>query len=312
VTSASRSVSILFIVNPIAGAGQGRTRWRAFERRLGEQGIRGDHAITSAPGDALRLAAEAGPRCDVVVAVGGDGTVFEVCSGLLSTPDNKAALAIVPFGTGNDSAAAIGIRSEAEALEALRQGSLRQVDVIAMDCLIEGQLTRRHAFLFAAVGISGELLRQTTPAVKRLFGQKLAYPVGLLRALLSYRAPHLRVTCDERVAQGRFLFVGASNTERSGGGMRLAPGARIDDGLLNVNLIQAVGRWEAFLQVRRLCAGLHVTHPKVRYHTARRLEIEADPPLEVQADGDLVGHTPASFEVRPGALRVLAMRPGLR
>jgi len=186
------------------------------------------------------------------------------------------------------------------------------VDVIALDLLIEGRPARRHAFLFAAAGISGELLKRTTPAVKRVFGQRLAYPVGLVRALLSYRPPPLRVTCDGRLTEGRLLFVGASNTEHSGGGMRIAPGARIDDGLLNVNLIAAVGRWKALCHVWRLRRGLHVTHPQVRYQTARRVEIDADASLEVQADGDLAGRTPAVFEVRPGALRALALDALLR
>lgn len=305
-------VNTLVIINPAAGAGQALGRWRALEQQLRDAGLAFEPVVTEQPGDALRLAAEAADRHDLVVAAGGDGTVFEVCSGLGAASNTRAALGIVPLGTGNDSARALGIRTEAEALQALRRPTPRPVDLIQMECQIKSRPARRHAFLFAAVGITGELLERTTPAVKRVFGPRWSYPVGLVRALLHYRAPWLRVTLDGRPREGRFLFVGASNSEHAGGGMRLAPGARVDDGCLDVNVIEAAGRLEALGQLRRLCQGRHVTHPKVCYGPARRIEIEAVAPLSVQADGDLVGHTPARFEVRPGALRALALREAFR
>jgi diacylglycerol kinase (ATP) len=86
--------------------------------------------------------------------------------------------------------------------------------------------------------------------------------------------------------------------------MKIAPNAKIDDGLLNVNLVEAVGRWGALLQLRRVCRGRHTGHPHVRYLTARRLEIVAPAELDVAADGDLIGYTPARVLVQPKALRV--------
>ena len=90
--------------------------------------------------------------------------------------------------------------------------------------------------------------------------------------------------------------------------MRLAPGARMDDGLLNVNLIEALGRWAAVKQLRRVCQGRHTDHPKVRYLTATELMVEGDIPLEVAADGELIGFTPARFAVQPKALKVVVRR----
>jgi diacylglycerol kinase (ATP) len=87
--------------------------------------------------------------------------------------------------------------------------------------------------------------------------------------------------------------------------MRIAPGARIDDGFLNVNLVGAVSRWQALKQLRQLSHGQHTSHPMVQYFPARSISIESDPPGEVAADGELIGLTPATFTVKPKALEVL-------
>jgi YegS/Rv2252/BmrU family lipid kinase len=229
---------------------------------------------------------------------------LEVAGGILSSAATQTALGIVPFGTGNDFARNSGIHNEDHAHDALTQGQTRFVDVIEARCVVEGKPSVRHALLFAGVGIISESLKQTTTQVKRLFGQRFAYPVGMLRALWSYRSPLMRITCDGQLFQGRFLFAGVSNSETAGGGMRIAPGAQTDDGLLNVNLIRELGRWEALKQLRRVCKGQHTTHPSVRYLPAVSLGVEAESRLEVAADGDLIGHTPAQFRVLPKALEV--------
>ncbi len=295
----------LFIINPAAGADRGHIRWTEFQRHLQPPATQANQVLTERPGEAAQIAREAAAEYDLLVAVGGDGTAFEVADGLLSSATPRTALAIVPMGTGNDLAAVLGIHTEAEARRALAGGQTRPVDVIEVHCVVDGAPAVRHALLFAGVGIAGEALKRTTPLVKRLFGRRLAYPVGLLRALWRYQPPRMRVTCDGEVFTQRFLFAGASNSELAGGSLRLAPGAQMDDGLLNVNLVEAVSRWRALRQLRPLSQGRHTTHPNVRYRTALSLAVEAEPPLDVAADGNLVGHTPARFQVKPKALLVV-------
>jgi diacylglycerol kinase (ATP) len=296
----------LFIVNPVAGARRGRKRWERFSRELTGEWASFDEATTARAGEAMQTAHDRAGDYEIMVAVGGDGTAFEVASGLLSAPNGRAALAVVPVGTGNDIARALGIRTLSDARMALTEGHLHPIDVIRIECQVDNQATVRHALLFAGVGIAGESLRLTTVAVKNVFGKRLAYPVGLLRALWNYRAPLLRVTHDQQNGEGRFLFACASNSEWAGGGMKLAPGARMDDGMLNINLIGALGRFEALKLLGRVCGGRHTDHPKVRYLTASELKVESDEALDVAADGELVGHTPARFVVRPKALKVVA------
>jgi diacylglycerol kinase (ATP) len=296
----------LFIANPVAGARRGRKRWESFRRELTAGWALFDEVITARAGEAMQTARDRAGEYEIIVAVGGDGTAFEVASGLLSAPNRRAALAVVPVGTGNDIARALGIRTLSDARMALTQGHLHPIDVIRIECQVDDQAAVRHALLFAGVGIAGQSLRLTTPTVKNVFGERLAYPAGLLRALWNYRAPLLRVKHDQQNDEDRFLFVCASNSEWAGGGMKLAPGARMDDGTLNINLIGALGWFEALKLLRRVCQGRHTGHPKVRYLTASELKVESDEALEVAADGELVGLTPARCVVRPKALKVVA------
>jgi diacylglycerol kinase (ATP) len=294
----------LFMINPKAGSNRARARWTAFELQLRQAGIEAKHLFTSSPGHATHLARKAAGQYELLIAVGGDGTASEIANGILSAQAGKTTLGVVPVGTGNDFAKTLGVDTEANAIASLVSGKMKSVDVIEVHCVVNGKPIVRHALLFAGVGIVCESLRRTNGAVKWLFGQRMAYYVGLAWALCSYRSPRVRVSCDLATYHERFLFVGASNTEITGGGMRIAPGATIDDGELNVNLVEALGPWQALKQLSRLRRGEHITHPAVRYLPARTLEVDADSALEVAADGDLIGHTPARFTVRPKALRV--------
>ncbi len=295
--------SIFCIINP-AGIRRVLSRWECFAASLKSHGLHFEQAFTAKPGDARELARAAASHHDLVVAVGGDGTVFEIINGILENGSSRVALGIVPFGTGNDIARAVGIRDRAAALEAIAGGRVKEIDLIRVSFYAHGKPSVRHAMLFASVGITAELLRRTTPRLKRICGQRFAYVVGLLFALRRYSTPEMRITCDGETVQKRFVFACASNGETFGGGMKIAPGALLDDGQLNVNLIEAIGAWEAVRHLPELLRGHHTSHPKVVYRTATDVLIDSERPIEVAADGDLIGFTPARFQVVPKALRM--------
>jgi diacylglycerol kinase (ATP) len=118
----------------------------------------------------------------------------------------------------------------------------------------------------------------------------------------------MRVRADAQELRGRMFHVCAGNAERGGGGvMRLSPHARWDDGELDLCVIEALGRFETLRYFPLLLRGAHVGHPKVRFFRGAVLSVDSDPPMELQLDGDLVGSTPATFRLRPGALRVLSL-----
>ena len=296
---------ILFIVNPAASAAR---RWFAFTQTLRRRGFTAEQLITKASGEATSLAQKLASEYDVIAAVGGDGTACEVANGILLSAAKRCALTMVPFGTGNDAAGALGIRSADDALSAIATGQPMPMDAIEVRYHIRGKSALRYALLFAGVGIVCESLRRTTPIVKRLFGERFSYPVGVLLALRRYRAPRMRIAFEDQVLERPFLFVAISNTERAGGGMKIAPHARVNDGMLNLNLIEEVGRWKALTQLRALCRGKHIHQPFVQYLPGRSLTVDAQAPLEVSADGELIGHTPAQFLIRPKALQVMVPR----
>ncbi len=328
----------LFIINPAAGGERGRRRWAQFEQRwlsgsvsmpnqeenLASGGTRlmrenprataeiqvrpglpVEKVFTSRPGEAAEIARKAAGQYDILVAVGGDGTVGEVANGILSATDMRARLGIVPCGTGNDIAANAGLGNIHSARAALIAGRYQPMDVIKIECRGADYLHRRHALLFGGVGVIAPLLRSATPLAKRLLGRGFAYRVGLLCSLWSYEPARMAVRCDGQSFEGRFLFLGASNAETAGGGIKIAPGSRTDDGILNVNLVGEIGFLDGLAHFRRLCQGRHTCHPQVRFFEARNISVEAEETVEVAADGELIGHTPARFEVQPGALSVL-------
>lgn len=299
-----------FIINPAAGGGRGRQRWESARRQLQSEGLVISACETSRPGEAIELARAACARFETIVAVGGDGTAHEVANGILAAGNPDVALAVIPTGTGNDIAALAGVRSVKEAVDALRQGAWRPIDVIETSCDGWGTPLKRHALLFAAAGFAAEVLKRTTPRIKRWFGPRLCYAVGLFSALAGYRAPLFRVSAGGRVWHAPLLLTSAGNAEfASGGRMRLFPGARVDDARLNLSCVAAMSFWRVARCFPRLANGTYVDLPESDYLEGDEMELGAEPPTEVQADGEIIGKTPASFRICPGALRLVVHAP---
>lgn len=297
------------IGNPQAGAGRAPIQWSRFARPLADAAAL--HVQwTRAPGEARDLARAAAGQCEMVVALGGDGTVNEVATGLIEAGGHETVLGILPLGTGNDAARALGLSDLQSAWAVLEGRSTRTMDVIEVRCHTrEGEQTR-YSLVYAAAGFAAEILKRTTPRVKRWAGRRGCYTVGFLRAVFGWRSPWMRIRCDGHESTGRYLVVSAANAEWVGGGMmRLSPGARWDDGLLNVNLIPELSSWQALRSFPRLFRGTHLAVKGLEYLTATALELRAEPPTKVQVDGEVCGETPARFRVLPGALRVRCGSP---
>ncbi|MCH2383335.1 MAG: diacylglycerol kinase family lipid kinase [Pedosphaera sp.] len=298
---------ILLIANPAAGRRQGEQRLAVARTQLEALGHAVTAALTESAGHATRLAKSNAPDFEIVAALGGDGTVNEVANGLMAVElGERPALATLPVGTGNDVALTFGLAHFESAIDALANGGTRTLDVIRVQLMRDGEPVTRHALLFVAAGFAAEVIRKTGPRVKRLFGRRFSYSVGLFRALASFRAPEFSVKWDGGEKRGRMFQVCTGNTEFGAGGvMRISPGARPDDGLLNISLVGALGRLQIVRRFPSILSGRYVEDERVDYFTGKRLEIDAVPPAEIQADGDIIGTTPAAIELLPGALRLV-------
>ena len=298
---------ILLIANPASGQHRGERRLAQASERLASLGHTVTGTLTESAGHATHLAKSNAPDFEIIAALGGDGTVNEVANGLMAVePGERPALATLPVGTGNDVALTYGLAHFESAIDALAKGSTRTLDVIRVQLMRDGKSVTRHALLFVAAGFAAEVIRKTGPRVKRIFGRRFSYSVGLFRALASFRAPEFSVKWDGGERSGQMFQVCAGNTEFAAGGvMRISPGARPDDGLLNISLVDVLGRLQIVRRFPSILSGGYVEDERVDYFTGKRLEIDAVPPAELQADGDIIGTTPATIELLPGALQLV-------
>ena len=241
---------ILLIANPASGHHRGKQRLAQAEERLASLGHTVNAELTEYAGHATLLTKSHAPDFEIVAALGGDGTVNEVANGLMAIePGDRPALSTLPVGTGNDVALTFGLAHFETAIGALSNGSTRTLDVIRVRMMRDGKAVTRHALLFVAAGFAAEVIRKTGPRVKRIFGRRFSYSVGLFRALASFRAPEFTANWNGQEKQETMFQVCAGNTEFAAGGvMRISPGALPDDGLLNISLVGELSRMQIIRQ----------------------------------------------------------------
>jgi YegS/Rv2252/BmrU family lipid kinase len=282
----------LVVVSPVSGSGRARRAARAVLDVLIAQGRDPELVETSSGSHAEDLAAGAEPQ-DLVVSVGGDGLHGRVAAGAVPS---GCLVAPIPGGRGNDLARALGVPSDpVAATHALAVAAERRIDV--------GQVGDTVFLGVASVGfdtVANTIANETT-----WLRGPLVYAWGGMRGLLATRRHAFRVTTDGATTQVAGYNVAVGNSGRYGGGMRACPEASLDDGLLDVVTIGAVGRAGLVPILLRAFPGSHVRDPGVQTRRATHVRIEADEPLVVFADGDPVGLLPVDVTTRPAALRVL-------
>ena len=287
------------IVNPTAGRGRAGKQVPEIRRLLGDKAANWTWLYTLGRGDAETLARESAQAgCPLIVAVGGDGTLHEVVNGVLGT---GAAVGLIPFGTGNDFARALGLYGSLEtACRALTEGATKRIDV----GVIEGEGTGgpRHFLVLTGTGFDARTAQTVNAGIRGLSGP-LAYVWGAILTLREFTPFALTLTLDSGPPRRtQAMFVSFANAETTGGGMKIAPGALVDDGYLDVCLVETVSKPTLLFQLSQVFSGKHVRHPAVSMLRARSLRVEADPPQPLLIDGEVCGTTPATVHLLPGAL----------
>ena len=289
------------IANPISGRGRARRIGEQVADLLRERGVDADLMVSEAPGDCERIAREVlaqGVRR--VAACGGDGTVHEVVNGLANS---DAVLGIVPCGRGNDLARALGLPRDVEdVVNTLVHGVDRAIDL--------GKAGDRFFATVATLGfdtaVAQRMQTQGAGFLTRALevGGTVSYGLTVLRTLFGYRSPFVRLLGDFGVFEGRILLAATANAPFYGSGIKIAPGAIVDDGMLDVCIVADVSRWTVLRMFLSAYSGAHVGHSAVRIVQTRTLQIESDDPLWIFADGEPMCEVPAKIEVVPDALRV--------
>ena len=269
---------------------------RAAIARQRAAGHRIEVRVSWEKGDARRFVSEAG-EVDLVVAAGGDGTLNEVLHGLMGLPeDSRPILGIVPLGTANDFAAGCGIPGDpGKALALCMKGDPVPIDV--------GKANDHWFMNAASSGFGAEITATTSPELKRLFGPAAYTVMGAILAInLHHYRGRLILPGREITDSGPVAIVG--NGRQTGGGLQVAPRARIDDGLLDVLVIRQISP-TALLAAARELQQLPTEGEYVSYWQTPWLEVHPEEPLPVNLDGEPLSFTKVRYEAVPKAIQLV-------
>lgn len=262
--------------------------------RLRERGIRVRPRVTFDLGDAAHFAAEeSAAGTSVVVAVGGDGTINEVLNGLAGA---ETPMGIIPLGTANDFARQVGIPEDvAQAIDVILRAPPVRLD--------SASLNGRRFLNVSSAGLGAEATAETSSAAKATLGS-LAYAITGLKKLISLDAMRLRLEAPgvEREIDVLAFFVG--NARHAGGGMPVTPLASPNDGLLDVCVVERMGRAEVARLALKIRNGEQVGEPGVLYFRAPWLTVRSEQPISVNADGERLTSRQLDYRARPGDLLI--------
>ncbi|HUF07139.1 MAG TPA: diacylglycerol kinase family protein [Candidatus Binatia bacterium] len=292
----------LVIVNPTAGGGRAARLVPWLRERLAARPEAALY-VTRRAGEGEAIAAEAlGQGHDRIVAVGGDGTVQEVVNGLLST-SSGIELGIVPVGTGNDLARSIGL--PVDAAEAWRVAMGRSTRSIDAAHARNGDGVERWFASAGGVGFDAQVAAAMAARRGRGAG-RAGYLLTTLGELRRFENRRVQITVDDERITRDVLFVAIANGAFYGGGMRIAPGARVDDGRLDVCVVGDISRLTVLRELPNLYRGTHVRHPSVTMLAGQTIAIEGDGATRAHLDGEPFGTLPLDIRIVPSSLVVAA------
>ena len=305
----------IFIVNPASARGATRRAWAEMRAELVSLVPEFIERITSRAGEATEVTREAlKSGISRVIAVGGDGTLSEVVNGYIDDtgyPINEgAAIGVLPSGTGSDFCRSLGLSSSKEAIAAVTGASTRMIDAVRVVYNDRHGASESRSFInVASFGLGGDvsaLVNGWRDSLPRWVGGRARFVAAAVRALERYRNYDVQVRLDDdREIEIASNLIVAANGKFGGAGMKLAPRAEMDDGLLDVILTDRATRFDVIKELPRIRRGGYLSNPKVTQFRARRVSITASEPMAIDVDGEMAGYTPAHLTVLPLAVRFL-------
>lgn len=296
---------VRLLVNPAAGRGSGSGRLELLNRLAAAAGAEVVASESAADLEAkARKAAEEG--VERLLVVGGDGSMHHAAQGLANT---SCALAPVPQGTGNDLATVLGAPKDTEAaVERALTAPVHEIDLGRAT----GAAGSRYFVSYCGAGFDSEVTRFANEEVKWLRGP-LIYAYAVVRTLARFVPPGIRIEHDGGVFEGRSMLLIAANSTTFGGGMKIAPEARLDDGLFDLVRLRDISKPRLLWLFPKVYSGRHVGHPAVEILRSRRLRIALDRTMTLYGDGEallVAGEGEViELELIPGGLRVVGELP---
>lgn len=285
------------IANPTSKSGNAAAYLEQVKRLLDAQGASYEIRETQHPGHATELAkAAVDEGFDVIVSVGGDGTLRETA---MSVAHTDRVLGVLPCGTGNDYARAVGIPTDPEtAVDILLHGQNKVVDA--------GEANGKLFFNVAGYGFDVDVLDYTEYYKPKCKNGDTAYRLGCLKAVLGLKLRKSTLTFPDGTIERNVLMAAAGIGTHFGSGMNVLPESDMSDGLLDVCIAHDVGRLKLLSLLPKFIKGKHVGLKCITYKKATEVSVVCDPPSRIELDGERMDGTPVTFRVLPGALTIRA------
>lgn len=306
------------IVNPCSARGQTEKRWAQIREDIKRVFREFRYVFTERPKQATDIAREViREGADFIIGVGGDGTLNEIANGFFapdtsSVINENASIALIPSGTGSDFIRFMKIpRDYRKSVEQLKDAPKRRVDIGKITCLSSCMESKSQHFInIADFGLGAEVIKKisSVPSGKR---GAFFYYQGLLSALFKYRSRKVQVSVDDgKTIEGNFLIGAVANGGIFGGGMIIAPKARIDDGYFDLVLIEDMDKTEIIINSARLYSGSIDRHRKVHTIRAKKIKVFSAEPVPIEYDGEQGGVIPAEFKIIEKALNFRSHHQG--
>jgi diacylglycerol kinase (ATP) len=301
---------VLAVVNPKAGQGRAGRKWDNLKTIMTRPDWELDEAFTTAPGDATRITRDAIlAGYDVVLAVGGDGTVNEVVNGFFNGEnliDRDVHLGVVPAGSGGDFVRSLDEFKLCSGFN--RSSSLSDTYCLDVGKVIyTGEDCRQHVRYFinvADVGIGAETVKRVEAGYKRL-GGRLGFFSGTVVTMVLYRNTELEVSIDDYQTKGRYASIVIAKGRYFGGGMEVAPLAKLSSGVFSVLSIGDLSRLDLIGNFLKVYKGTHLSHPGIDSREAKSVRVRSEKAIPLETDGEHTNILEATFAVFPSAIKLL-------
>jgi diacylglycerol kinase (ATP) len=275
----------------------GKSYLKRTKDALRDHGIETINPSCDSKEDLHSIILEFGPAVDMIIIAGGDGTLNAAAGAVRRV---RRSMGIIPTGTANDLARTLHIPADVDkAIEIIADGNTRAIDL--------GSVNDKFFFNVASIGLSVELARSLTPDLKRRFG-RLGYAFAALRVLARARPFRVQIECNDRNITTFSLQVAVGNGRYYGGGNLVSDEAAIDDSLLDLYSLEFAKAWRLLLMFWSFRQGKHIQQKDVRVLQGAEFVMRTKRPRRINADGEIVTQTPASFKVLPRAIEVFAPR----
>ncbi len=288
---------ILFIVNPAAGKKNSESLIQRISDFCEANFLKFDIEISKGAGEITKLVSacmKEKPYTDLV-GIGGDGTLIECINGI---EDFTIRVGIIPMGTGNDFARALNISNDIEeTLEIIKNGKCTLVDL--------GMMNSNRFVNSAGVGIDGEIISDTQK-IKKIISSRFAYLLSTLYNIHKFKPFRAIVELDHEIIEGKYYLIAIGNGAYFGGGMKITPGAQINNGKFEICIVKDVSKLKFLRVLPKVYSGNHINDESVTMHKSNRISIVTpDRKMKLSADGNLVGKTPVEVRLSEKKIRML-------